>query len=155
MSGGEVRRNPTGEGVGGEVEYPHTRRNVAGDFAGDEVVREVQNAEIREVGEKRGGNLAGEGVVLQVDGAQEGAFREGARDGAVQIVGVQAQPLQLAQAGQLVGEPAAELEARQAELDDPAGGASNATPIAGGGRRGRIPAVQCATWVVEIPLERE
>lgn len=153
VSGGEIRRNPTGEGVGGEVEYPHARRNVAGDFAGDEVVREVQNPEIREVGEECRGNLAGERVVLQVDGAEERAFREGARDGAVEIVGVQAQPLQLAQVRQLVGEAAGELEARQAELDDGAGGASNATPIAGGGRRGRIPAGQCSTWVAEIPLE--
>ncbi|KAG6382983.1 hypothetical protein SASPL_157285 [Salvia splendens] len=64
-------------------------------------------------------------------------------------------PLELGETSKTVGEDAAELEARQAELDDSAGGASIATPIAGGGGSGGVPSAQCAAWIVQILLEGE
>lgn len=47
--------------------------------------------------------------MLQVDGAQENALGERRRYGAVEVVGMEAQPAQLAQVSELVSEWAGEM----------------------------------------------
>lgn len=56
---------------------------------------DVEDLEVREVENGRR-EAAGEGVVLQVDGAEEQALRERSGDGAVEAVGVEAQLAELA-----------------------------------------------------------
>lgn len=78
---------------------------------------------------------------------------EGGRDGAVEVVGVEAQLPELEQVGESGGESAAELETRQAELADSVLVTDDAVPVAGSQWGGRIPAVQVSQRVVEGELE--
>ena len=74
--------------------------------------------------------MAGEGVVVEVNGAEEEAVGEGQRDGAVEVVGVEAQPAELGEFGERVAEFATELEARQAEVEDSVVVTEHAAPVA-------------------------
>lgn len=57
-----------GEGIRGEVKDTKARRDVAGELAGEEVVGEIEDLKVGEVGQCRR-EAAGKGVVLEVDSA--------------------------------------------------------------------------------------
>ncbi|CAB4265622.1 unnamed protein product [Prunus armeniaca] len=143
--GGEVGRNVAGECVRRKVNVPEGCRKVGGDFAGEEVVSDIEDLEVREV-ENRRGESPGERVVVQVKSAKESALGERGRYGAVELA-------EVTEGGEVVSEAAAEVETRQAELVNTVVVTDDATPVAGGRWRGRIPAVESAERVVEVKLK--
>lgn len=113
---------------------------------------DIEDLEVREV-ENRRGESPGERVVVQVKSAKESALGERGRYGAVEVVGVEAELAEVAEGGEVVSEAAAEVETRQAELVNAVVVTNDATPVAGGRWRGRIPAVENAKRVVEVKLK--
>lgn len=114
----------------------------------------IEDLEVCEVEDGRG-KVAGERVILEINGSDEGALREGGGDGAAEAVGMEAELAELEEAAEVGRQGARELEAGEAELADAAGEADNAAPVTGSGGGGRRPAVERAEWVPEAAPEGE
>jgi len=125
---------------------------VVGDFSGEEIAGEVEDLEVGEV-EKRRRNVAGEAVVVKVNGTQEEALGEGGRDGGVEIVGVEAEFAELEEIGKGRSYFTGELETGKTEVVNSVVVADNAAPVAGCGGRGRVPTVEGTQRVMEVALE--
>lgn len=108
-----------------------------------------------QVGEVENGRreATGEGVVLQVNSSKKRTARERRGYRAIKVVGVKTQLTQLRQVADFMSESTGELKARKTELVDAGVEADNAAPVAGSGRRGRVPGVESAKRVMEVLLE--
>lgn len=98
------------------------------------------------------GQFAGEEILGEVDVGEGGAFGDGGREGAVEVVVVEYEGGEAGEAAEEGWEYAGEVEGGEVEGDDvPGGVAKDAVPLAGGVVAG-VPGGERTVWIIERVL---